>query len=233
MTPKKIRQRVVLCTIALVIALPAETILVQALAEPSVETTARRWASSLGTTDLATASALIESYPFLYRKEIMRALPADRRAGVWRRHLAEYLTAHPNLDPAAVTAIRAAMALATDEAFASAPSKDLQAKTRILSEQIESLIGREEARALLYRLGPADGTFASIEPMTHKVANKVRGWVIALAAGGGDCDCAQGFGCDGAGFQCTGGDGCSVDDEWPACGWFWNQTCDGTCQRAS
>jgi hypothetical protein len=231
-TPKKIRHRVVLCTIALAIALPAETILVQAVAEPSAETTARRWASSLTESDLDTAAALVESYPLMYRKEILRALSPDKRAMVWRRHLAEYVTAHPNLDSATVTAIRGAMALATAEAFSS-PSKTLQAETRIAAEQIEALIGREEARSLLYRLGPADGTFASIEPLSHKFANKVRGWVVALAAGGGDCDCAQGFGCDGYSTDCSGADGCAVDDEWPACGWFWNQTCDGTCRQRS
>jgi hypothetical protein len=232
-TPKKIRQRIVLCTIALVIALPAETILVQAVTEPSAESAARTWTTSLTSADLDQAAARIESYPLMYRKEIMRALTPEKRAMVWRRHLAEYLDAHPSLDDAAVTSIRAALALATAEAFSASAPKTLQAQTRILSEQIEALIGREEARSLLYRLGPADGTFASIEPLSHKVANKVRGWVVVLAGGGADCDCSQGFGCDGSGWQCGGGDGCTVDEEWPACGWFWNQTCDGTCQRTS
>lgn len=233
MTPKKIRQRIVVCTIALVIALPAETILVQALADPSVQSTAQRWASSLSAADLETAAGLVESYPFLYRKEIMRALTPERRALVWRRHLADYVSAHPNLDAAAVTAIRGAMALATAEVFSASPSKTLQAQTRLVAEQIEALLGRDEARTLLYRLGPADGTFASIEPLSHKFANRVRGWVIAIAAGGGGCDCSQSFGCDGYGSRCGDGGGCAVDEEWPACGWFWNQTCDGTCQSIS
>src|SRR6187402_2617619 len=107
-TPRKIRQRVVVCTIALAIALPAETILVQAVAEPNAESVARRWASSLGAGDLSTAAALVENYPLIYRKEILRALAPEQRARVWRRHLGDYLAAHPELDEATLAAIRGA-----------------------------------------------------------------------------------------------------------------------------
>ena len=71
-----------------------------------------------------------------------------------------------------------------------------------------------------------DGTFASLEPFSQRLANWVRNRIVAFARAE-DCDCASGWGC-GAGLRCKAGN-CNVDEDWPMCGWLWNETCDGLC----
>jgi hypothetical protein len=207
--------------------LPAESILLQALATPNEREAVRAWVRNLSADELGTAADNIQSYPFAYRREIMRALAPADRAAVWRDHIQTYLATHPGLDGNAENALNAALTLATPRAFAD-PTADDRAQIDTVAEQVKTLLGAEEAKFLFYRLGPPDQQTASVEPLAMRLSNAVRRMFVALADAE-DCDCNVGFGCDGVSTVCREGTGCNVDDSWPACGWFWNQTCDGLC----
>jgi hypothetical protein len=219
--------------VILIIAVPAESILLRALTTPSTADAARAWVSGLSDASLHDAADRVQSYSFAYRKEILRALAPAERAEVWRGHLQGYLDAHPELDQMAVIAIKAAIMLATPEAFGAEATDALKAQVGIVAQQLSELLGRDEALYLMYRLGPKDGSFASVEPVTEKLANYIRHLAVVMAGDGGDCDCSTGFGCDGSDNRCFGATGCTADTEWPACGWFWNEDCDGTCQAGA
>jgi hypothetical protein len=66
-----------------------------------------------------------------------------------------------------------------------------------------------------------------------RFANWVRGVALALADDQPDCNCNFEFGCDTGATCRKEGITCTIDDDWPACGWFWNQTCDGLCTVGS
>jgi hypothetical protein len=157
----------------------------------------------------------------------MRALSPESRSGVWRGHLTRHLQAHPELDASARQLIEEAIALAAPETFDKA-SAEVRARTAAVAEQLTVIIGRQATLDLLYRLGPRDGTFASLEPTRMRLANFVRGLMVAMADEASDCNCSSDFGCDG-GLVCSTNVSCTPDEEWPMCGWFWNDTCDGRC----
>lgn len=225
------RRRVILAAFVVALALPAEAVLLQALSNPDPRLAIRSWVSSLDTNILAAVADYVQDYPFAYRKEILRALPADRRAHIWRGHLRRYLDAHPGLDSSAVVAIETAMVLASPSMFEQPTAED-RARVVAVAEQLVALLGREEAENLMYRLGPRDGRFASREPFSMRMSNWVRGMAIAMAEEASDCDCNVDFGCDGFGVTCASGTGCEVDTSWPACGWFWLEDCNGKCKTS-
>jgi hypothetical protein len=124
--------------------------------------------------------------------------------------------------------IQTASALATP-ATLSAPSADVRAQVKAVGDAIQASLGKEDALYLLYRLGPADGTFVSQEPLSLKASNWVRA-KFALLAMAIECDCAVSWGCDGWFTNCRANTGCSIIDTWPACGWLWDDPCDGQCR---
>ena len=226
MTPT-IRRRLVVCAVVLALVLPLETILLQALSTPDESDAVQAWVSGLTAPELDAAADQVQSYPMLYRKEIMRALPAARRAEVWRKHLETYLATHSELDASARQLLNDALGLMTADTFGNV-SADVRGRTRAIADQLVAVIGREATLDLMYRLGPRDGTFASLEPMRMRMANYVRGVMIAMADSASDCNCSTDFGCD-ANDVCSTNTGCEPDEEWPMCGWFWNEICDGRC----
>jgi len=225
----KTRRRVIGCVVALALTLPAETILLQAIATPSSKQAVRQWVASLSTKDLLAAANAIESYPVIYRKEIMRALTPDLRAQIWRSHIQIYIDTHPALSSDALPALEAAIALITPDLFDATGAKR-RTETALIADQITALLGRAEAEYLLYRLGPKDEQTASIEPLGMRLANYVRDMLVVLATAD-DCDCSSGWGCDGYPGACRT-NGCNPDTEWPMCGWLWNEECDGFCGPA-
>ena len=48
-----------------------------------------------------------------------------------------------------------------------------------IGDQLVGVIGRDQAEFVLYRLGPRDGTFASLEPLSERAANWVRRAMVA------------------------------------------------------
>lgn len=223
----KTRRRLLVCLVAVAVLVPIETILLRAIATPSSQQAARGWVNALDARALNQAAAEVQGYPFAYRKEIMRALTPDRRSAVWRNHLRTYLETHAALDEMAVIAVQSVIDALSPEAF-DGPSAAVRDGLVSAAEQLVALLGREEAEYLVYRLGPDDGTFASREPVIERLTNFVRTSILQAFAE--DCTCATGWGCDGYTTHCAEGTGCDVDEDWPMCGWFWNEVCDGLCR---
>jgi hypothetical protein len=221
------RRTLFISFLVLALTLPAETILLKALQSPNDITAVQGWVADLDSAELTSAANQIQSYPFLYRKEIMRALTPDARSSVWRNHIATYIRQHPELGSDAVNALNAAIAVATPHALSADATKTEVAASVAVGEQISTLLGRDTAKYLLYYLGPVDGTFASREPLTMKLASFVRSHFVVLAE---SCDCAMYFGCDIWGGECTQSTWCDSNSAWPACGWLFNSTCDALCR---
>ena len=221
------RRRLIAAAFVMALTIPAETILLNALQTPDPRTAVRNWVASLSFDDLQTVSARISEYPFTYRREIMRALPPVIRAAIWQAHIRTYIFVHQELDPSAVALLKAMISEITPETL-SRPSADTLARVNALGMEIKATLGADRSDFLLYRLGPKDGTFASIEPMSQRLANAVRRTFIALAESQPDCDCNIDWGGCGLGV-CKDGTGCAPDDDWPMCGFLWSSTCDGKC----
>ncbi len=224
----KTRRRLIMCAAVVALTLPAESILLQAVATPDPAQAVNLWAGSLSGAGLDAAADRVQDFPFAYRKAIMGRLSAARRSAVWQHHIQMYIDHNPQLDPATVTALQAAKDAASSDAFDS-PTTATRARVAAAAQQLQTLIGREDTEFLLFRLGPRDGTFASIEPISQKLANYVRQAFVALARAD-DCECNTDFGCGGYTTHCEGGTGCTPDTSWPMCGWLWNDPCDGECR---
>jgi hypothetical protein len=207
--------------------IPSETILLRALQTTDTTQAIQNWASTLDSGDLQSAASTIETYPFAYRKAIMRALGPIARAAVWQRHIRAYEKLHPEFDANTVNALEAAASAITPRAMAT-PTDDDRAAIDAAATQLVSLIGRDQAEYLLVQLGPRDGTFASAEPISMKIANYVREKFVALARTS-NCDCAMDFGCINYWYTCDNQQYCYPVDSWPACGWAWVEECDGSC----
>ncbi len=224
MTAKN-RRRLVVCFVALALTLPIETVLLRALSTSTTQG-ARDWATSLSADQAASAAARIQSLPYAYRRAVMRVLTPEQRAKVWQSHIQDYISQNSGLDQATQTLLQNAASLATPQAFASATQAE-RSGMAIVAEQVAVVLGRDEAEYLFYRLGPKDVSVASGLPVAERLAEFVRSTFV-VQADIEDCDCSTAFGCDAPG-HCDGNQTCIKDDEWPMCGWWWNQECNGLC----
>ena len=219
-----------LVTIALTIALtlPVEVVLLEALATSDTDVAVYEWVADLSVEELDQVADRVIFYPVAYRKEVMRALKPERRSEVWRDHIRRYVAERPWLSADVIPVLEAAMAVATPQAL-STPSESDRAQIRLIAEQVEDLLGREEAEYLLYRLGPRDELqTASAEPLRMRLANYVRSLMV-VEAQTSPCSCALSWGCDGYSTHCSSLFECVPDEEWPMCGWMWQDPCDGRC----
>lgn len=216
-----------MCAVVVAITLPAESILLQAVTTDSGQAVTE-WVASLSDASVNAAADQVQDYPLAYRKAIMGRLSAKRRSQVWQHHIEMYIDHNPQLDQTTVTALQAALDAASEDAFEN-PTTATRARVAAAGQQLLTLIGREDTEFLLFRLGPRDGTFASLEPISQKLANYVRHAFVVLARVD-DCECNVDFGCGGYANHCEGGTGCTPDTSWPMCGWFWNDPCDGECR---
>jgi hypothetical protein len=223
MTPQT-RRRVIVALFAIALTFPVEAVLVRAVSTDA-DQSIRQWVGSLSDTDLQAAADVIQDYPFAYRRAIMQALSPEQRSNVWRLHIQEYRD-RPSTDSSAYPVLDAAIALASPSLFEGVDT-GRDNEVIAVAEQLVTVVGRDDAHYLLYRLGPPDGTFASLEPLSQKLAALARRLTVVLARAD-DCNCNQNFGCDGP-YRCKDGTGCEPVTEWPMCGWFWNQECNGTC----
>jgi hypothetical protein len=221
------RRKLFVALLALALTLPAETILVKALQASNDSDAVQQWAVGLSTTNLETAASNIQTYPFLYRKAIMRALTPDLRARVWRSHLESYVRQHPELTAEAISALQAAENALTPTVLSEKAGAMERTSLNMAADQVQRLVGQDTAKYLMYYLGPKDGTFASAEPLTMKLASMVR-HQFALLAQYPMCDCSLWYGCDGDG-RCVSNQYCDADVNWPMCGWWFNSPCDGLC----
>jgi hypothetical protein len=226
----KTRRRVFASLLVLALTLPAETILLKALQASNDTTAIQQWASGLSATSLSAAAANIQAYPFLYRKGILGALTPDQRASVWRRHLESYIGQHPELSGAAISAIKSAESALTSTVLSEKASSTERASLKMAAGQVQTLLGTDTAKYLMFYLGPQDGTFASAEPLTMKIASMVR-HQFELLADYPQCDCSLWFGCSSGDQRCVSDIYCDADVTWPMCGWFLNDPCDGLCDN--
>ena len=224
----KTRHRLFFALLVLALTVPAETILLKALQAPNDAAAITQWATSLDDVGLTAASDSVQAYPFAYRKGIMGALPPARRANVWRRHLESYMQQHSELSSDAINALRAVESALTPTALSEQASTAERMTINAAADQVQSLLGADTAKYLMYYLGPKDGTFASVEPVTMKLASFVR-HSFALLADEPDCDCSLWFGCNSGDQDCISDIYCNADVSWPMCGWFLNNPCDGLC----
>lgn len=224
----KTRHRIFFSLLVLAFTLPAETILLKALQAPTDAAAVQQWVGNLDSASLAAAAGSIEKYPSAYRREIMTKLSPAGRASVWRAHIDRYVAAHSDLSGTAVDALNAAKSALTDDVLGPRASAAAKASLQATAEQLESLLGRDEALAIASELGPKDGTFASAEPISMKLASFVRNH-LSVSARELICDCSMQFGCGGYTEYCTDQTNCVVYDTWPKCGWWWNMACDGNC----
>jgi hypothetical protein len=215
------------CALILALTLPAESLLLKALASQTTDDAIQSWASSLDSASLASDVQQIQAYPFKYRQALMRALPSDQRAAVWQRHIDKYLASHSELDATSVGLLQSARAVLTPDVLTK-PTPEARQSLHAIAEQLVTLIGRDETRYVLHDLGPRDVKFASAEPWTLKLANYVRDNFVAMARSS-SCDCAMSFGCYSYSGVCSTAQYCVWDGWWPACGWGWMDPCDGLC----
>jgi hypothetical protein len=201
--------------------------MLKALQVPTEAAAVQQWAGALDSNNLAIAADSIQSYTFAYRKQIMARLPPAARSVVWQRHIQQYLNRHPELDDTAVVALKAAQSALTPRAL-SEPTTEDRASLNAAADQVQALLGKDEALYLLHQLGPRDGTFASAEPITMKLASFVRNQFV-VSARDGDCGCASGWGCGGYSLYCSNEETCQWIVTWPMCGWAWMSVCDGMC----
>ena len=225
---KSTRRRVIVCCLTVAMALPVESILLDAVSTLDARQAVQQWAGTLDQSRLQLAAGQIQAYPLIYRKAIMRALAPEIRAAVWQRHIAAYVNSNPALDPDAIALLEKVQVLVTPDLMGNASAADRDEISQIATE-LTDIIGREETEFVLYRLGPRDNAMAkNLEPTSQRLANWVRGVLVAIARVE-DCDCATSWGCDGYGTICKAGTTCTVDSSWPMCGWLWNDPCDGLC----
>jgi len=223
------RRRLILCAIVAALTLPAELILVKAVTVDA-KTASDQWVSALSDKSLVAAAEHIQDFPFQYRKDIMARLSTEKRAEVWVTHIARYRDARPELSSEQVDALNAAIAAA--EATFAHPGDDTRAATKIVAERVQELFGAEVTEYLMHRLGNKTTLMlASAVPWHQKLSDAVRSRFVVNAEDAGDCWCNADFGCDIIAWTwCDGSVTCTIDDRWPACGWFWDEVCDGVCK---
>jgi hypothetical protein len=225
---KSTRRRLLVACFVAVATIPAETILLKALTSSSDAQAATEWAAGLTSSEVRQEAGKIHRYPFAYRRAIMAKLSPEERSDVWRGHMRDYLDQMPGLTPDAVAAIDAAIEAASPDVFA-APTAASRAHIAMVAAEVQKQIGQDAARYLLYRLGPKDEQIASsLTPLTDRLAGAVRRAFVALAFAD-ECDCNIEWGCTSSN-RCAKNTGCTPREEWPACGWLWNETCDGICK---
>ncbi len=223
------RRRLFLCAVIVALTLPAELILLKAVTVNPAAASAQ-WVDTLASANLAAAAGEIQNYPLQYRKEIMKRLTDAQRAVVWVDHITTYRDARPELSSEQVDALNAAVAAA--RATFTNPGEDTRTATRIVAERVQDLFGADVAEYLMYRLGNKTTLMlVSALPWHQKLADTVRERFVVQADEAGDCWCNADFGCDILALTwCDGAVTCTIDDRWPACGWFWDEPCDGVCK---
>jgi len=223
------RRRLILCAVVAALTLPVELILVKAVTVDA-QTASSQWVSSLSQANLLAAAENIQRFPFQYRKDIMARLSVEQRAQVWVNHIAQYRDARPELSGEQVDALNAAIAAA--EATFTKPGDETRAATKIVAERVQELFGPDVTEYLMHRLGNTTTLMlASAVPWHQKLSDAVRARFVVNADGAGDCWCNADFGCDIIALTwCDGAVTCTIDNRWPACGWFWDEPCDGVCK---
>jgi hypothetical protein len=192
---------------------------------------AQRWVESHAS-DLPDSLGEISSYPHLYRAQIFGHLPAQAKSRLWREHLGAALTRHPEWNPQQADLVRKAIQTLSPEIYALAeadPDRE-EAGRRIdaLWETALRLVSRQEAEALLVRLGSPQPTYRAASSWPVYLRSSVRQALSAEAQVvigiEKPCDCFRGDEQPCPNLEwCL--DGCKV--AWCGPGLF--DFCDGIC----
>ena len=227
MSPKT-QRRVFVSLLMVAVTLPAEVVLLKALQAPNDKVAANEWVADLDRASVDAAAESIQSYSVAYRRAIMGALSADRRAAVWRKHIDQYIASHRNLDAAAVDALKSARAALTPTVLGEKATAAERASLEAAGKQLDVVLGEEESNYLTRDLGPRPAALAGAEPMLDRLANFARNQFILMARAE-TCDCSGDRDCGYYVSYCGGGWGCETDGDWPMCGYWWNSPCNGLC----
>jgi len=226
------RRRLFLCVVVVAFAVPTELVMVKALTTDA-QSASSEWAESLSAEALDRAAARIQDYSPQHRKDIMRRLAPATRAQVWVNHIATYRDARPELSTEQVDALNAAIEATTATLTLTEYEGRAQQAVinQVVAERVQELFGRDVADDLLHRLGSrTTRVLANAAPWHLALSDFVRERFV-LRAEIKDCNCNMSYGCDAlSSTYCTNTRACVLDEDWPACGWWWNQVCDGECK---
>ncbi len=222
------RRRFIVALIVVVLAVPAETVLLKALSASDTQA-AEAWVGELSESELTDVGMHVRGYSYAYRREIMRHASPEQRVKFWSRHITDYIEARPELDRGERDALAVALSVLTPDALSS-PGKEKLESMRLAAENVERVLGRDQAEYLLVSLGPRETRFfASLDPLLLRLASAVRSNFTLNARADQNCDCLPAWGCSGYGETCKQGESCNVDSVWPRCGWWWNEDCSDLC----
>jgi hypothetical protein len=226
----KTRRYLWVCALLMMLAVPIALVTLPTLLGSPADA-ARSWATSLSAKELEAASSNITTYPFAYRRAIMRMLAPERRSAVWRGHIEHYLRNHPNISERGAAGLNTVVEIFTPEFFsAQPPSEATLARLQKVVEEVKAELGSVDTRMLLERLGPEDSE--AVHFNVPSILAFARSRLITYAWI--QCECAtQSDYCDDE-WHChffAGPEpyGCMVDSEVPMCGTGWYTPCDGMC----
>lgn len=220
-------RRFILAIVLVALTLPAEWILVKAMSTDAA-TESAQWAETLPQSSLQLAAESLEDYPYEYRREILRRLDTRGRIAAWTAVIVRYRDSHPELEDAQVDILNTA--IETVRVTLSNPGPQTASLARFVGERAEAILGKEVARELLHQAGPLRVRFFSASLPWHLRATDFVRTRLVVQADAAACNCNVEFGC-GNGNDCVSGIGCTVETDWPACGWLWLQDCNGSCGR--
>jgi hypothetical protein len=241
MTPTTtLRVRVLLILVLLI--LPAGFMLVDSLNYPSAKARAARWARQLDDREVAVLVAAIpETLPIVYRRALYAELSPANRSQFWLRRIKAYVSEHKALSKSALSSLDEVTRFIEEkgpELFSRLANASDGARLADLGKATIHQLGREDAVALLMRVGPPDTDPSVSEPLNMR--DRVARWLnstFSVDASVGDCECNKADDWCGTGLQCFTAN-CDPSElvceggncEWvPGCGFLFLYECDGAC----
>ena len=216
--------------LSIVAAVAMAGVLAPMIAEGPECLAAEGWVESHAS-NLPDSLEAISSYPHLYRAKIFGELQPDVKSRLWREHLLAALAQHPEWTPRQTDLVSKAIRLLSPQLYA-LPESGLQreqAGQRIdaLWEEALQVFSRQQAEALLVRLGSPQPTYRATSSWPIFLRSKVRQSLSVEAQVIGinkPCDCFRGDERPCPNLEwCL--EGCKV--VW--CGPGWLDFCDGIC----
>jgi hypothetical protein len=165
--PKKRTIFVLLITAALFA--PAESIVLPALFSSPESACPAEWVRAHAS-QLPRTLIDIKAFPVIYRKAILRALPVETQAALWRAHFVDYLEANPSLSQSQVEVVGDALALCTVATFTRSP--EVASAIEALDARARAAFTRSQAAELFERFGPPPPT--SLAAVTRPSSLRVR-----------------------------------------------------------
>lgn len=215
--------------LSIVACLAVAGMLAPVIADEAECQAAQRWVESHAS-DLPDSLDEISSYPHLYRAQIFGHLPADVKSRLWGEHLGDALARHPEWSRQQASLVSKAIQMLSPEVYALAEGDPARAEAgrRIdaLWDEALQLFSRQEAEALLVRLGSPQPTYRAASSWPVFLRSSVRQALSAEAQVGTTqpCDCKR-----GAAQPCPNLEWCLEGCRVVWCGPGLFDFCDGIC----